>query len=213
MRRMGITRANNGSPLRIAYGLGVALFVTLSLLLAGCDIPQFNIAPTPIPPASPTALTAHPLPSATTAFRATLSPTTSPNPTDLNPTEQAVFDLLNQQRTSAGLQPTTLDPRLTAIARARSADMATRNYFAHVNPDGKSFLDILKQQGISYHHAGEIIAEDNYPADQTARITVDGWMHSPTHHDIIMTSDYTLVGVGEAIKGDEHLYTAIYLRP
>ena len=168
------------------------LFVIALPLLAGCDLPQFNIAPTPNPLASPTVL---------------------PNPTALNPTEQAVFDLLNQQRTAAGLQPITLDPRLTTIARARSADMATRNYFAHVNPDGKSFLDILKQQGISYHRAGEIIAEDNYPNAQTASITVDGWMHSPTHHDIIMTPDYTMVGVGEAIKGDEHIYTAIYLRP
>ncbi len=210
-----ISRANNGSPLRMASVPAVALFLTLCLLLVGCDFPpQFNVAPTPNPPASPTAIIGSPplQATATTAPSATIS-ATSPNPAALNPTEQAVFDLLNQQRTSAGLQPTALDRSITAIARARSADMATRGYFAHVNPDGKNFLDLLKQQGISYHHAGEIIAEDNYPSTQTVSITVDGWMHSPTHHDIIMTPDYTLVGVGEAVKGDEHIYTAIYLRP
>lgn len=180
-------------------------------LLAGCDNP-LGFLNSPTPTSNPSLLPPAVATNVTSTLAAT-PPASSVSGTMLNPTEQQVFNLLDQQRTNAGLQPTTLDRSLIAIARARSQDMADRNYFAHVNPDGKSFIDIIKQQGITYHRAGEIIAEDDYPADQTASVTVEGWMNSQEHHDIITTPEYTLVGVGEALKGNEHLYTAIYLKP
>ena len=45
--------------------------------------------------------------------------------------EAKVATLLNQQRTAVGRIVLRVDPRLSAIARARSEDMATKGYFAH----------------------------------------------------------------------------------
>ena len=54
-----------------------------------------------------------------------------------------MVDLLNADRTAAGLVPVRVDARLMAIARARSVDMATKHYFSHTQPDGRNVFDIL----------------------------------------------------------------------
>ena len=55
-----------------------------------------------------------------------------------------------------------------AIARARSADMATKHYFSHTQPDGRNVFDILSAQKITWYGAGEIIAWNNYPTLETS---------------------------------------------
>jgi uncharacterized protein YkwD len=125
--------------------------------------------------------------------------------------ESRLLEQINTARTQAGLGAVTLDPQLIALARDRSADMANRGYFDHHTPDGKTFLDMLKGRGIPFTMAGEIIAENNYPAAQTADQAYQGFMNSSEHHRIIMMGNWTAAGVGQAVDGKGmYYYTVIF---
>src|ERR1700741_3790426 len=77
----------------------------------------------------------------------------------------AIVARLNADRAAAGLVALRVDPRLMAIARARSADMIAKDYFSHTQPDGQNVFDIINAQHITWYKAGENIAWNNYPMD------------------------------------------------
>src|SRR4029077_1229465 len=102
----------------------------------------------------------------------------APSAATISSAEQAVLTLLNKDRTAAGLVPVRADPRLMAIARARSIDMATKDYFSHTQPDGRNVFDILSGDHVAWYNAGEIIAWNNFSMDLTAGIANSQWMNS-----------------------------------
>src|SRR5437868_12702844 len=61
----------------------------------------------------------------------------------------------NVDRTSNGLTALLPHPGLYAIARGRSTDMMTRQYFSHTIPGGGNAGDVIKVQGIPYSLWGE----------------------------------------------------------
>ena len=50
--------------------------------------------------------------------------------------ESRVLALVNTEREAVGCGPLVADDRLAAVARAHSADMRSRAFFDHVDPDG-----------------------------------------------------------------------------
>src|SRR5665811_2328124 len=65
--------------------------------------------------------------------------------------EQQLFALTNQARASAGLRTLRWDSVLAGIARWRSQDMATRDYFSHnIPPSGEMVFDVMDP--VSYTH-------------------------------------------------------------
>ncbi|HUS14903.1 MAG TPA: CAP domain-containing protein [Chloroflexia bacterium] len=132
----------------------------------------------------------------------------------VNALEDRLLRQINAARAQAGLGAVTLDAQLIALARDRSADMANRGYFDHRTPDGKTFLDLMKSRAIPYYMAGEIIAENNYPADQTPDQAYTGFMNSGEHHTIIMMGNWTHAGVGQAVDGKGmYFYTVLFSQP
>jgi uncharacterized protein YkwD len=135
----------------------------------------------------------------------------APPAAQINGLEDSLLRQINAARTQAGLNAVPLDSRLITLARDRSADMANRGYFDHHTPDGKTFLDMLKARGVPFTMAGEIIAENNYPAAQTADQAYQGFMKSSEHHRIIMMGNWTAAGVGQAVDGKGmYYYTVIF---
>lgn len=128
--------------------------------------------------------------------------------------ESAMVTALNADRTALGLIPVRVDARLMAIARARSADMVAKDYFSHVQPDGRNVFDIISANRITWYNAGENIAWNNYPTDSTVSAANRQWMNSPGHHAIIVSKDYNYVGVGLAVDQatGKKLWTAVYLK-
>jgi uncharacterized protein YkwD len=129
--------------------------------------------------------------------------------------ESAMVATLNADRQEKGLVPVRVDTRLMAIARARSADMVTNNYFSHVQPDGRNVFDIIKASGIAWFGAGEIIARNNYPTLSTSLQAANlGWLGSPGHYAIIISTTYNYVGVGLAVDAatGNKVWTAVYLK-
>lgn len=84
-------------------------------------------------------------------------------------------------------------PALRNAARGHSKDMASRNYFDHNSPEGRSMVDRIRAAGFTNKTTlGENIAAGN----STARETVQQWMDSPGHCMNIMNPDFRYLGVG-----------------
>jgi uncharacterized protein YkwD len=135
----------------------------------------------------------------------------SPHP--LTPREARLIELVNSGRVSAGLAPVTLDSGLMRLALSRSTDMATRNYYSHITPEGKDFIDLMREARMPFKFAGEVLSKNNHPDQIAADRTYTSWMGSPSHHDIIMDPRYRWVGVGEAGDGEGYRYfTMIFVQ-
>jgi uncharacterized protein YkwD len=105
--------------------------------------------------------------------------------------EAKMLELINNERTKAGLRPLKADPQQTIVARAHSKDMFARGYFAHVNPDGKDPFDRMKEARVKFATAGE-----NLALAQTLEIAHTNLMNSPGHRANIMNPAFGRVGIG-----------------
>ncbi|MCX4723480.1 CAP domain-containing protein [Streptomyces sp. NBC_01306] len=103
----------------------------------------------------------------------------------------AVLSLVNQQRAQAGCRPVRADTGLASLAGAFSAEMASRGFFDHTDPDGATPWDRADKAGVK-GLGGENIARGQ--ADAAA--VMDSWMHSPGHRANILNCDFTTLGVG-----------------
>jgi uncharacterized protein YkwD len=132
----------------------------------------------------------------------------------LTAAEAAMVSTLNADRADLGLVAVRVDPRLMAIARARSDDMVSQAYFGHVQPDGRNVFDILTAERITWYNAGEIIASNNYPLDSTISAANRQWLGSPGHYAIITSADFNYIGVGLAIDPatGKKVWTAVYIK-
>jgi uncharacterized protein YkwD/uncharacterized membrane protein required for colicin V production len=105
--------------------------------------------------------------------------------------EQAMLDLVNQERTSRGLVALTMDEPLRDVARAHAADMFARGYFAHDTPEGVDPFDRMSAAGILFGIAGE-----NLALAPTLDMAHNGLMNSPGHRANILRPEFRKVGIG-----------------
>lgn len=124
----------------------------------------------------------------------------------LHPYEREVVALTNEERVKNGLAPLEIDEALSKVARDKSFDMQTNNYFDHQSPVYGSPFDMMRAYGIQYTSAGENIAR----GQQTPQEVVNAWMNSPGHRENILNSDYTHIGVGYVEQG--HYWTQQFIR-
>jgi hypothetical protein len=108
-----------------------------------------------------------------------------------------VVNLTNQKRAEAGLSALTLNSSLSNGALSKANDMISKDYWAHVAPDGTEPWAFFKSVGYKYKFAGENLARDfsNAPS------AVDAWMNSPTHRENILNPKYKEIGIG-IVEGD-----------
>ena len=106
-----------------------------------------------------------------------------------------LVDLLNADRAANHLSSLAVNPALVAAAQAKANDMAARGYFAHVAPDGKDSWYWFKQAGYDFSYAGENLAVDFSESNDVQH----AWMLSPSHHENIVNSNYTEVGIATAV--------------
>jgi uncharacterized protein YkwD len=115
--------------------------------------------------------------------------------------EQQLVALTNQSRANAGRRALRVDSALTSIARYRSKDMITRNYFSHsIPPSGKSVFNVMSERGYCFNLAGENIGWNTYPDDVATAQIHQMFMNSPSHRENIMGRAWDVIGVG-AYKG------------
>ena len=117
--------------------------------------------------------------------------------------------LTNRKRAALGLVALRIDPDLMAIARARAEVMAANDVMSHTEPNGQKVFDRLDAAGLTWYSAGEIIAWNNYPTEPlSVAESIYAWMHSPAHHDIMVSTGYNYVGFGAAVSATGLRYYA-----
>jgi uncharacterized protein YkwD len=105
--------------------------------------------------------------------------------------ERRMLELVNNERTRAGLPKLTVDITIVAVARAHSRDMFLNRYFSHVSMSGKDPADRLTDGGVSYSAMGENIAYS--PDVETA---YQGLIDSPEHKKNIVDPNFHRIGIG-----------------
>lgn len=109
----------------------------------------------------------------------------------LSAEERQMVDLVNQARQAEGLPPLTADPELSRVARIKSQDMVSKNYFSHQSPTYGSPFDMMKKFGISFRSAGENIA-----CNRSVQAAHQALLESPGHRANIMSRDFNRIGIG-----------------
>lgn len=109
-----------------------------------------------------------------------------------------VLDLVNKERTSAGLSKLTMDKDLLAYAMQRAQE--TSILWSHTRANGTSGLSIItssfKSARTSILGSSSASAE-NIAAGQTSSTSVmTSWMNSSGHKANIMSSKYSSIGIG-----------------
>ncbi len=152
-------------------------------------------APTPAPVPQPApAPTQAPQPAPTPAPKPVPAPTPAPSPApgiSVTAEEQQTLNLVNQERTKAGLRPLAMDLSLVKLARMKSQDMIDKNYFSHTSPTYGSPFDMMKDNGVTYRYAGE-----NLAGNQTVERAHAALMNSEGHRANILNANFTHVGIG-----------------
>jgi uncharacterized protein YkwD len=103
-------------------------------------------------------------------------------------------------------------PRLRSLARRHSQDMATRDFFAHIDPEGHDVLERLRAEGLEdFTAVGENIFTGQ-KGEVPALLVVQAWLKSPSHRKTLLDPRYTLGGVGVAVGQHDRIYiTQVYL--
>jgi uncharacterized protein YkwD len=122
--------------------------------------------------------------------------------------ESGLVNAINAQREAHGLAALAVDPTLVEIARLRSDDLANRQYFSHVAPDGTTVFSILADYGIPYYFAGENLARNNAPGAASIDYAINGFMNSPSHRAIVLGA-FTHVGIGATTDWNGFTYFAV----
>jgi uncharacterized YkwD family protein len=110
--------------------------------------------------------------------------------------EQQMLELVNRERAANGLRPLAADPELTRLARLKSQDMITLNYFDHQSPTYGSPFDMMRAAGVSFRLAGE-----NLAGVGTVTAAHTALMNSPGHRANILNPGYTHIGIGTGVSG------------
>ena len=163
--------------------------------------------PTTEPTAEPTAEPAARPPAAPTATPAVR--TTACTAVATEGFAFSLFRAINNERTARGLEPLVLDGCIAYVAQLHSSDMAARGYFSHVTPEGGTVFGMLTQHGVAYNWAGENLARNDYPANQTVAVAIRDLMASPTHRANILSGSFSRLGVSMAVDGAGYRYFAM----
>lgn len=149
---------------------------------------------------------------------------------DISSIERLVHTFINAEREKQGLPRLLWNQSLNVIAQRHSIDMAKRNYFSHISPDGADFSDRYKaahfscsiQKGLNVFSGAENISRDNLydsisyrngvptfkwkSPEDIARSVVARWMKSPPHRKNILFPHWGSQGIGVSISHDGKVF-------
>ena len=118
---------------------------------------------------------------------------------------QHLAAIVNRHRASVGCPALEWMPEAARVAQAHSDDMARRNYFNHITPEGRAPMGRLQAAGIRFQRTGENIAFTPGGPDDALRL----WIASPGHREILEDCAYTHHGIGER----DGRWTHVFITP
>ncbi len=126
--------------------------------------------------------------------------------------EMSAFDLINQARADAGLEPLVWSDQLASVARIHSQNMAEFKFFSHRGLDNKLVSDRADQFKVGRWRAiGENIAFNRGYGDPAVK-AVELWLDSPTHRRNLLDPNWKESAIGVAKAADGSVYfTQVFL--
>lgn len=115
-------------------------------------------------------------------------------------TREELFTLVNTERAKVGVAPLTMDERLNQSAQWMADDMATRDYYAHKDPQTGKDVGTDKAFELTGLTCSSVGENQNKGAGQfsTAQAQIDNWFTSESHKNALLDSKYSLTGLGIA---------------
>lgn len=126
--------------------------------------------------------------------------------------EQDAFQLINVERSLAGLPALKWNEKVAQLARLHSRNMADYRFFSHKGVDGLTVDGRAEQLKVGEWRAiGENIAfMQNYP--NPAAVAVEKWLQSASHRSNLMGTQWSDSAVGVAMTEDGKVYfTEVFL--
>lgn len=126
--------------------------------------------------------------------------------------EKSMWEAVNRDRanpqnvaeTNGRALPLLWNDELAAVARAHSQDMVRRQFFDHVDPDGRSGGERIEDAGIRWQSTGENIAMYNDVGEAEAAFMREP-RFEPNHRGNILNPKYTAIGIG-IVQGPNGLF-------
>lgn len=121
----------------------------------------------------------------------------------------------NIQRSTLKEAPLLLNNQLTKAAQVKANDMATKNFWSHNTPNGRTPWSFINATGYQFAAAGENLAY----GFTSSNAVMNGWMNSTEHRINILNNVFTQVGFGIAQSsnfqnhGPETIVVAEYAEP
>ena len=160
---------------------------TTTITFPGCNLPENK--PQTTPPREHTN-TPESKPETTPPSEDANTPENKPEADKELTFAEQVVELVNQERTKAGLNAVTLDQNIASAALVRAKEIETS--FSHTRPNGSKFSTALTEQGVTFKGAGENIAW----GQKSPEAVMQAWMNSEGHRANILNKNFTKIGVG-----------------
>ena len=123
--------------------------------------------------------------------------------------ESKSLDLINRARTDNSEAALALETLLVAVARQHSAAMRDRDFVGHVDPDGRTAADRLRDSGIPVQLFAENVAFVGRVPDPASHIHTL-LMANPGHRNNILDSRWQVAGVGVATSPEGYWITQLF---
>lgn len=136
------------------------------------------------------------------------TPVQSPAIADM---EAAVHQQINEIRQQYGMNPLQNNEKLALVARNYSQQMARKNFFSHVSPEGSTLAQRVRSAGISYWVVGENLFKSTN-ISQPVPLAVKGWMNSKGHRENILYANFAETGIGVWKEGNSYYITQLFMR-
>lgn len=120
--------------------------------------------------------------------------------------ESSIACLINEERTSYGLQPVTPNSDLRQAALSHSNEMVNQGYFAHTSPAGLTFMDRIEATGYMRSARTWVVGENLVWANgplSTPRSLVTAWMNSPPHRENLLRDRFREIGIAAVVGTPE----------
>ena len=111
--------------------------------------------------------------------------------------ENKVIELVNAERAKHGVAPLSADNALMGSADIRAKELVS--LFSHSRPDGSDYTTVLPS---GLNAWGENVAMGQTSPEKV----MESWMNSSGHRANILSSDFTLIGVGFYESGGEYYW-------
>lgn len=121
-----------------------------------------------------------------------------------------LFELCNQARVDAGVEPLLLDKNICKVAYTRCNEQISSLIKGHTRPNGEKFYTAFYEHGLRYKSYGENIVIIRSTTQSQEKKALELWMNSDSHRENLLNPKWRYSGISVLIS-EEGYYYAVQL--